>query len=127
MAPRLGAEHLNTAIDDCRGSYQEAQCGGIERRNVIEMHNLCSKFHQTAHAIGCNDDHTESQENEQMGIGEEIDELADGVVWRHLGQQFILMYPAKGQLVACHLHPDRVNGIRRHGLNVSHNNTFVLP
>jgi hypothetical protein len=50
-----------------------------------------------------------------MDIGEEVDELTDGIVWRDLRQEFILVNPTKGELVASHLHPDGVDGIGWNG------------
>ena len=72
------------------------------------------------------DDNTESQEHQQVDIGKLIDELTDGIIWRYLFQQFILMNPAEGKLVACHLHPYRVDGICRQRLDVRHNDTLML-
>lgn len=90
------------------------------------MHDLRPPPHQSAHAIGCYDNHTESQENQQMDIGEEVDELTDGIVRRDLRQEFVLMNPTKGELVARHLHPDGVDGIGGDGHDVGHDDTLML-
>ena len=90
------------------------------------MHNLGTPSHQTTDAIGCHDNHAESQEHQQMDIGEEVDKLADGIIWRDLRQEFFLMNPTKGELVAGHLHPDGIDGIRRNGHDISHHDMLVL-
>ena len=79
------------------------------------MHDLCPTPHQTTDTVGRHDNHTESQKRQQMDIGEEVDELTDGIVWRDLRQEFILVNPTKGELVASHLHPDGVDGIGWNG------------
>ena len=90
------------------------------------MHNLTTLPHHTAQTIDGGRYHTESQEHQQVDIGKLIDELTDGIIWRYLFQQFILMNPAEGKLVACHLHPYRVDGICRQRLDVRHNDTLML-
>ena len=75
------------------------------------MHDLRTTSHQTTNTIGRNDNHTEGQEHEQVDIGEEVDELADGIIWRDLRQKFFLMNPAKGKLITGHLHPDRIDRV----------------
>jgi hypothetical protein len=60
-----------------------------------------------------------------MGIREKVDELADGIIGRDLRQQLALMYPPESQLVAGNLHPDRINGVLRDGLDVGNDNTFI--
>lgn len=90
------------------------------------MHDLCPTSHQTTNAIGCHDDHTEGQEHQQMDIGEEVDELTDGVVRGHFRQQLVLMNPAKGELVTSHLHPDRIDSVGRYRHDVGHNDALAL-
>ena len=61
-----------------------------------------------------------------MSVGKKVDELTDGVVGRHLRQQFLLVYPSKGQLVTGHLHPYGVYTIRWYRHDVGHYNPFAL-
>ena len=75
------------------------------------MHNLRTPSHQTTNTIGCHDNHTEGQEHQQMDIRKEVDELTDGIVWRDLRQEFVLMNPAKGKLITGHFYPDGVDGV----------------
>ena len=86
MSPRLRAEELDRTVKDSRGGHQQTKSRRIERGDIVEMHNLGSPSHQTANAVGCYDNHAESQEYQQMNIREEIDELTDGIVWRDLRQ-----------------------------------------
>ena len=127
MSPRLGAEELNGAVEDGRGGHQKTKGCRIERGDIVEVYDLRTTSHQTTNTIGRNDNHTEGQEHEQVDIGEEVDELADGIIWRDLRQKFFLMNPAKGELVTGHLHPDGVNRVRRNGHDVGHDDAFVLP
>ena len=69
---------------------------------------------------------SEANRNGDTYVREEIYELADRVVWRNPGQQLVLVHPAKGQLVARHLHPNRVNRVCRYSLDIGHDNTLIL-
>ena len=51
------------------------------------MHDLCALAQQVAQSVGTTDEDTEGEEDEQMGVGEEIDELADGIVGGYGCQQ----------------------------------------
>ena len=81
MTPRLRAEKLDGAVEDGRGSPQKAEGRRIERGDIVEVYDLRTTSHQTTNTIGRNDNHTEGQEHEQVDIGEEVDELADRIVW----------------------------------------------
>ena len=61
-----------------------------------------------------------------MDVGEEVDELTDGVVGRDLRQEFFLMDPAESELVTRHLHPDRVDGVGGDGHDIGHHYALVL-
>ena len=64
-----------------------------------------------AEGIGGKYHHKEGQHDEQVGIGEESDELRDGVVRGHTGQHLLLVDPAHGHLITRHLHPYGVDSI----------------
>ena len=90
------------------------------------MDDLRSLAQQAPHAVGSTDKRDEGKEDEQVGIGEEINELTDGVVGRHCREEFRLAGPAEGELIARHLHPDTIDGIRRNRTDVSHYEMIVL-
>ena len=81
MTPRLRAEELDGAVEDGRGGHQKTKGRRIERGDIVEVYDLRTTSHQTTNTIGRNDNHTEGQEHEQVDIGEEVDELADRIVW----------------------------------------------
>ena len=89
------------------------------------MHDLGSQPHLTANEEQRHDEYEDSQHDEQMGIGEEIDELRDGRIGCDGFQQAVLVYPPHRLLVACHLHPDRVFFIGRHLGNIGHHQTVA--
>ena len=126
MSPRLRAEELDGAVEDGRRGYQQTKGRRIERGNIIEVHNLCAPPHQTAYAVGRHNHHTEGEEYEQMDIGEEVDELTDGIVGGYLRQKFTFMDPAEGELVTGDLYPDGVDGVGGDGHDVGHNDTLAL-
>ena len=127
MAPHLRREELDAAIEHRRGRHQQAEQRGIERGDIVEMHDLRPLAQEMPHAVCPADKGDEGKEDQQMGVGEEIDELADGIVGRHRCQQVGLAQPSEGQLVARHLHPDRVDGIRRHRADIGHHKMVALP
>ena len=47
MAPRLRAEELDGTVEYGRGGHQQTEGRRIERRDIIEMHDLCPSSHQT--------------------------------------------------------------------------------
>ena len=61
-----------------------------------------------------------------MGVGEEVDELADGIVGRDSHQQVTLTEPTLRQLVAGHLHPHGVDGVGRHRANIGHHEMVAV-
>jgi hypothetical protein len=83
VTPRLGSEHLDGSIEGGRAGYQEAEQGGIEGIDVAKMHDICLAPQKRTHGIGSTHDHAKGKEEEQMGIGEDIDKLGDGVVGRY--------------------------------------------
>ena len=64
--------------------------------------------------------------NDVVGIAEEGDELGYGVVGHHGRQQFRLVCPSESELVVSHLHPDAVNLVGRHNMNVGNHEMVTL-
>ena len=71
----------------------------------MEMDNVGSAAQQFADGIGASDNDADGEEDEEVGIGEDVDELLDGVVGRHALQELALTNPALRNLVARHLDP----------------------
>ena len=126
VTPRLWSEHLNGSIERGRGGYQQAEQRGIEGIDVAEVDDICLVPMQVLHGIGSDDHDTEGQEDEQVGVGEEVDELGNGVIGRHTLQQFRLAYPSLGNLVVGHLHPHGVYAVGRYGGYFCYDDAFAL-
>ena len=91
----------------------------------MEMDNVGSAAQQFADGIGASDNDADGEEDEEVGIGEDVDELLDGVVGRHALQELALTNPSLRNLVACHLDPYGVDGVGRHHLDGSNDDAFA--
>ena len=76
---------------------------------------------QISHGNEADDD----EEDQQVGIREGGDKLRDRIVGYHLRQQFRLMCPAECHLIACHLHPHRVDTVVGHDADIGHHQMVV--
>ena len=61
-----------------------------------------------------------------MDIGEEIDELTDGIVGRDDSQKVVLVNPAERKLIAGHLHQHRIDGICWLRADIGYHDTVVF-
>ena len=82
------------------------------------MDNLRTAAHEPSQNVEGSRHGDDGEEDEQVGVGEEVDEGGDGVVGRDACEQLALVYPSERLLVACHLHPDGVDGVGRDGDDV---------
>ena len=89
------------------------------------MHQVSLATHLTAIDIGGDNGHDESQEHEQVDVGEHINELRDGVVGRNCLQHIVLVNPTESLLVARHFHPYRVDGVYGNGRDVGYHDMVV--
>ena len=64
-----------------------------------------------AEGIGGKHHHKEGQHDEQVGIGERIDEAGDRIIGSHVWQHLFFTHPSNSFLIACHLYPYRVDSI----------------
>ena len=62
----------------------------------MEMDDAGMTTAETEQAVGGPHQDDEGKENEQVAVGEEVDELRDGVVGRHGTQHLTLTHPADG-------------------------------
>ena len=120
MAPRLGVDQLYGAIEDCRGSDEQAEERGIEGVDVAEMDHVGMATIEACDHEGGHAEHHDGKHDEQVGVGEEVDEARDGVVGCHGGEHVGLVHPADGLLVAGHLHPYGVDGVGGQRDDVAH-------
>ena len=80
---------------------------------------------ETEQTVGCSNQYDEGKENEQVAVGEEVDELRDGVVRRDGTQHLTLTHPPDGELVTCHLDPHGVDAVLRNDIDVGHHQAVV--
>ena len=121
MSPRVGVGHLYGAIEHGGSGHGEREQRGIERRYVVEVHDLGVSAEQAPDDIECSHKRDEGHDDEEVLVGKLVDELRDGVVGRDRGQHLALAHPANGLLVACYLHPYGVDGVGGHSGNVGNN------
>ena len=111
MAPRLGPKHLDGSIEGGRHGDKDAKCRRIVGVDVVEVDYRCLATHEPPHGIGAAHYNAEGQEDEQVSVGEDVDELRDGIVGRDAFQQLALANPALCDLIAGYLDPNGVDGI----------------
>lgn len=92
----------------------------------MEMDNVGSAAQQFADGIGASDKDADGEEDEEVGVGEDVDELRDGVVGRHALQELALTNPSLRNLVACHLDPYGVDGVGWYHADIGHNDTLAM-
>ena len=92
----------------------------------MEMDNVGSAAQQFADGIGASDKDADGEEDEEVGVGEDVDELRDGVVGRHALQELALTNPSLRNLVACHLDPYGVDGVGRYHADVGNDDAVAM-
>ena len=126
VPPCVGGKQLDGGVERGREGYGDGEHGGIERRDVSEMHDVGIAPDHHAQAIGRDDDRKDDEEPQQVGIREKGDELGYGVVGIDGRQKLHFVRPAYARLVACQLHPNRVNGIVGKDTDVGNDQPVVL-
>ena len=125
MPPCLRSEMLNGSIEHgCRCHCQRQQ-GRIERRNIVEMHDIGMMAHQGAEQIGDTYEQYHDEKYHQMDVRESRDKLRNGVIRIDMGQQVALVCPTDIVLIQRHLHPDGVDCVCRQDANVCHHHMCV--
>ena len=81
--------------------------------------------------LSSNDDGEQSEGDEcrhpdDTAAGECVQYFRDEVVGSCSLQQFAFGNPSHGCLVACHLHPDGVDGVARNGFDGSHGDDIIF-
>ena len=126
VAPGVGREELYGTVEYCRRGNEQTEEGGVEGVDVVEMDDGCPKAHESSDHVDGQDNSEDGQEEEQMGIGEIVDEERDGTVGADGREHLALVCPADGLLVAGHLHPDAVDAVSGNGSNVGHDDAVAL-
>ena len=126
VSPLLGSEGLDGGVCGGRAGHEDAKQRGIEGVDVVEVHDVCLASQQLTHGIGAAHDNAKSQEHQQVGVREDVDELRYRVVGRHTFQELALANPALRNLVASHLDPDGINRVGRNSLYLCNNNSLTL-
>ena len=126
MLPHLRCIHLQTGIERSREGHCQAQQGGVERIDIVEMYNMCFVALNVPKGIARRENSNDTKENEDMVVAELRDELRDRVVGHHAGQEVGLACPAKGRTVVGQLHPHRVGIVRRYHVYVGHHEVGTL-
>lgn len=125
MAPHLWGEILYSGINHCCSGYQQCQRHGKDRVEVIPVYDHSPTPADEPDAIGGTHHDKEGKEDEQVGVGEEIDKPRDGIIGFHITKHATLLYPALCSLVMGEFHPNGIDGVCRDIDDVGHYHTFA--
>ena len=126
VTPRLGTKHLDGGVEGGGHGDEDAQQGGIGGVDVVEVDDVGTAAQQFAHGIGASDEHADGEEDEEVGVGEDVDELRDGVVGGDTLQEFALTNPPLRNLVVRHLDPHGVDGVGRYHADVGNDDAVAM-
>ena len=87
MSPHLGCEELDGRIDGGGEREEDDEQCGIERRYVVDEHDACAAPRDEAQSVGYEDGAYRDEGPEEVYVGEEEDELGDGVVGHDMWQE----------------------------------------
>ena len=124
-AKGFSTKQLDGGVEGGRHSDEHAQHSWIGGVDIVEMDDIGSATQQFSHGIGTAYEYDDGHEDEQVGVGENVDELRDGVVRRDALQQVALTNPPLRNLVMGHLDPYGVDGVSRYLLDVGNNDALA--
>ena len=118
LHPHLRRCMLDIAVEEGEGGEGEQEGDGIGAGDVVGMDDSEVLVTDSPYGDEGDDGSHDDEEPEQMAIGKDADEGADGIVGTSAVKELTLMEPAHGELVARHLDPyavDAVLGDDSHG------------
>ena len=127
LHPLLGLIMLNNGVEKgCNGEC-DAEQRGVHAGDIIKQQHAKALATQDMKQHHEDNSTHDDKEPEDVTVGEEEDELADGVVGAGGLKEFALVEPTHRELIARHLDPHAINRILRNDGEGGNDNGIAAP